>query len=176
MKSKFNQLLFAGIFLSALFPSLSTVRAQSTAFTYQGRLNDASGAATGLYDFRFTIYDAVTNGAAVGGPLTNAVTAVSNGLFTVTLDFGAGLFTGANRWLEISVRTNGNVNPHTPLAPRQPVTATPYAITAGNVLAGGLPSGTYGHAVTFNNGANSFSGSYTGNGGALTNVSASTLG
>jgi len=55
---------------------------------------------------------------------------VSNGLFTVTLDFGAN-FPGANRWLEIGVRTNGG-GAYTTLSPRQALTATPYAIMAGN--------------------------------------------
>ena len=32
---------------------------------------------------------------------------VSNGLFVVTLDPGAGIFDGTARWLEISVSTNG---------------------------------------------------------------------
>ena len=41
-------------------------RAQGTAFTYQGRLNDGANPASGIYDLRFTIYDAVNNGAAAG--------------------------------------------------------------------------------------------------------------
>ena len=39
--------------------------------------------------------------------MTNSPTLVSNGLFAVTLDFGAGAFTGVDCWLEIGVRTNG---------------------------------------------------------------------
>jgi hypothetical protein len=64
--------------------------------------------------------------------MTNPTTSVSNGLFTVTLDFGPGVFTGPARWLEIGVRTNGSISPHTALAPRQAVTATPYALHAAN--------------------------------------------
>jgi hypothetical protein len=82
------------------------VLAQTTAFTYQGRLNDGAAPATGIYDLRFAIYDAAGGGTQQGNTLTNAATAVSNGLFTVTLDFG-NQFPGANRWLEIGVRTNG---------------------------------------------------------------------
>jgi hypothetical protein len=84
-----------------------TVRGQGTAFTYQGRLNDGNAGANGSYDLQFNIFDAVTNGATQGSSITNAATIVSNGLFTVTLDFGAGIFDGSDRWLEIGVRTNG---------------------------------------------------------------------
>src|SRR6185295_14643832 len=108
-------------------------------------------------------------GFPVGPVLTNANMAVNSGLFTTTLDFGAGIFSGSNYWLEISVRTNG-VGPFTTLVPRQPVTPTPYAVFAGNVGAGGIAGGTYANAVTFNNPANSFSGAFTGNGTGLTNV------
>jgi hypothetical protein len=47
-------------------------------------------------------------GGAPIGPLaaTNDI-AISNGLFAVTLDFGADLFNGVPRWLGIGVRTNG---------------------------------------------------------------------
>src|SRR5262245_27504801 len=101
---------------------------QGTAFTYQGRLADSGNSANGIYDLRFTIYDALSNGSTVDGAVTNAATLVSNGFFTVTLDFGVGVFNGANRWLEIGVRTNGSVSNFTPVAPRQPLTPTPYAI------------------------------------------------
>ncbi|HKQ37400.1 MAG TPA: tail fiber domain-containing protein, partial [Verrucomicrobiae bacterium] len=82
----------------------------------------------GNYDLRFTIYGVIAGGSAIGGPVTNAATLVSNGLFTTTVDFGAGVFDGSSRWLEIAVRTNGSVTDFTAVTPRQPITATPYAI------------------------------------------------
>lgn len=120
---------------------------QGTAFTYQGRLTDASGLAKGTYDLRFSAWDAASGPAQVGGSVTNAATAVSNGLFTVTLDFGAGVFTGAQRWLEIGVRTNGGGSFST-LTPRQPVTSTPYAVLAANAAtAASVASGAVGPAA-----------------------------
>ena len=143
------------------------------AFTYQGQLKDGFAPANGSYDLTFSLFGVSSGGSAVGGPVTNSATGVTNGLFTVALDFGAN-FPGADRWLEIAVRTNG-AGAFSTLTPRQSITAAPYAITAGNltgtVSATGL-SGTYSSAITFNNAANSFSGNGTG----LTDVNAATLG
>jgi hypothetical protein len=105
--------------------------AQGTAFTYQGRLDNGTSTATGSYDLTFSVFDADTAGNQVGVTLTNTAVGVSNGLFTVTLDFGAGVFDGTARWLEIGVATNGDSNFAT-LSPRQPVTPTPYAIYSAN--------------------------------------------
>jgi hypothetical protein len=90
----------------ALFCSASIVRAQGTAFTYQGRLDDGGSPASGLYDLSFSLYDAPSEGIQQGNPLIQFATAISNGLFTVVLDFGP-QFPGAGRWLELGVRTNG---------------------------------------------------------------------
>ncbi len=103
--------------------------AQGTAFTYQSRLNDGGAPANGSYDLQFMLYDASAGGSQAGPALTNSATAVSNGLFTVTLDFGAGVFTGTNYWLDVSVRTNG-ASAFTELSPRQELTPVPYAIFA----------------------------------------------
>ena len=104
--------------------------AQGTAFTYQGRLNQGGAVANGAFDLQFTLYDS-TNlpGVLLAGPVTNAGVAVSNGLFTTTLNFGNS-FTGASNWLEISVSPAGS-NTFSTLAPRQQLTPTPYAIFAG---------------------------------------------
>lgn len=155
-----------GLFLSL---SILAARGQGTAFTYQGRLNDGTGPANGIYDLQFAVFDASTNGTQIGSELTNSSTTVSNGLFTVLLDFGDGVFTGTNRWLEIGVRTNG-AGAFSTLAPRQPITPTPYAIFAEGANAAGISGtipaanlgGTYNGAVNFNNGADSFDGTFYG--------------
>ena len=122
------------LLLLSVINDLPSSFAQGTGFTYQGRLNDGGNPANGTYDLRFTVYDlSGAFGTVIAGPITNSATAVSNGLFTVTLDFGAGVFTGASRWLEIGVKTNGSTNAFFTLSPRQPMTATPYAITAANL-------------------------------------------
>ena len=118
--------------------------AQGTAFTYQGRLNNGGSLANGSFDLKFSIYDTnqpINN--LLAGPVTNAATLVSNGLFVATLDFGAGLFTGPARWLEIGVRTNGSASSFSVLNPRQQITPTPMAIfasTAANATAAGSVS------------------------------------
>ena len=171
---KIKHLVLAFVAFAVFTFQLSTSLAQGTAFNYQGRLNDGANPASGIYDLRFAIYDSLSSGTQQGVLVTNAATAVSNGLFTVTLDF-ANQFPGANRWLEIAVRTNG-ASSFVTLAPRQKLTPAPYAITAGSVVSGGIASGTYGNAVTFNNANNNFAGAFGGNGGGLTNVNAATLG
>ena len=154
--------------------------AQGTAFTYQGRLNSGGNPANGTYDFRFKLFeDSFGNTQAGSTVLTNGIP-LTNGLFTVTIDFGAGIFNGSNYWLEVDVRTN-NGGSYADLNPLQAVTPTPYAIfanTASNVsgtITSANLSGTYGGPVAFNNGGNSFSGSFTGNGANVTNVNAATL-
>jgi hypothetical protein len=136
-----------------------------TAFTYQGKLASGGQPASGVYDFQFSLWDAATNGNAVAPPfLTNGITA-TDGLFSVLLDFGSGGFDGSARWLEIAVRTNGS-GLFTGLTPRQPLTASPYALYA-------LNSGTspdLNGAIVATNPANQFQGSFSGNGAGLTNL------
>src|ERR1017187_10564168 len=87
----------------AVVLSLGTgVYAQGTGFTYQGRLNSSGGPASGNYDFRFKLFvDSFGNTQTGSTVLTNGVP-VTNGLFTVAIDFGAGMFTGTSYWLERS--------------------------------------------------------------------------
>jgi len=158
----------------------ATLRAQGAAFTYQGRLNDGGSPATGIYDLRFAIYDAVTNGNLVSGVLTNAATPVTNGLFTVALDFGSGVFNGNARWLDIAVRTNDAASFAT-LSPRQKLAPTPYAVmanTASNLL-GTLPAtqlgGTVANSQLANNSITVAAGTGLGGGGTVALGGATTL-
>jgi formylglycine-generating enzyme required for sulfatase activity len=147
---------------------VATVFAQGTAFTYQGQLNDGGCPANGSYDLTFTLFNANTNGVAIAGPVTNSAVLVTNGLFTVTIDFGAGVFNGQTNWLQIGVETNGGGS-FTTLTPLQELTPTPYAIysaNAGNAVtaataatAGSATSATLATTATT---ANSFSGSLSG--------------
>lgn len=106
--------------------------AVTTSFTYQGQLNVDGTPADGTCNLQFSLFAAASGGAALAtvGPLA---VSVDNGLFTVPLDFGAN-FTGADRWLQISAECPGS-DPAV-LAPRQQITAAPYALyanTAGTI-------------------------------------------
>ena len=116
------------------------VAAQDTAFTYQGKLTDNINPATGQYDFSFSLWDALSDGAQVGETNLIPGVTVTNGTFTLTLDFGAAAFPGANRYLQVAVRPTGG-GTYTTLSPRQPITPTPYALNAaqlGGLAASGL--------------------------------------
>ena len=161
-----------------------SVLAQGTAFTYQGRLTDNGSPANGRYDLKFSVFDSTGGDGLVGGSLTNSPTAVGNGLFTVSLDFGTGIFTGPTRWLEIGVRTNGSTAPYVSLSPRQPVTPTPYALQAATAPAANL-TGTLSDAqlsanvARLNAGANFFGTvgalGFAGNAAGLSNLSSLSL-
>jgi hypothetical protein len=118
--------------IQPLLADLGSLAPQSSAFSYHGFLTDQGGPATGIYDLRFTIYDAASGGTAASAPVTAADLGVTNGLFNVTLDFGATAFDGSDRWLEIAVRPGASTSDFTTVVPRQKITATPYAIRAAN--------------------------------------------
>ena len=65
-----------------------------TVISYQGRLESSGAPAQGSYDFRFSLNDAPSGGNPVGPGLKRNGVPVTNGLFSVELDFGPGVFTG----------------------------------------------------------------------------------
>src|SRR5580658_1254917 len=140
-------------FLMALmtFGAIHHATAQGTAFTYQGRLNDSGQCANGQFDLQFQLYGSASGGTPLAdNTTTTSNVLVTNGLFTVTLDFGAGVFAGDTYYLETDVRTNGSASPYTVLAPRLQVLPTPYAVYAAT--------------------AGAASGTLTGNGAGITNI------
>src|SRR5215831_10579296 len=138
------------------------VWAQTTAFTYQGRLNVGATPANGMYDFLFEAFDAASAGIGVGPTVSVTAVGVTNGLFTVQVDLGASPFNGPARWLQINVSTNG-AGSYSALSPRQPLSPAPcsiYANTAGTVTNGGIGNAQLGaNSVA---GVNIQSGTITG--------------
>lgn len=151
----------------------SQARAQSAAFTYQGRLTDAGSPANNAYDFQFKLFNTPDVGTGEElGIQTRASVNVSNGVFAVVLDFGEEVFDGSDRFLEIAIRPAGSIDPYTVLGPRQPITASPYAvrsvkadsaeIAANATLLGGLPSSGFVQNTTAQQLATSFNISGSG--------------
>ena len=192
MKTKFIALVCFCLLASAFCPPAS---AQGTAFTYQGRLSNNGNPASGTYNLTFSLFNANTGGVPIAGPVTNNAVGVTNGLFTVLVDFGPGVFTGQTNWLEISVATNG-VSTFTSLAPRLQLTPVPYAIFANGAsnllgmlpavqLSGALPAAQLSGTIlaaqlpasVITNGASgvNISGNISGNGNGLTNLNATKL-
>ena len=125
-----NSLAVAATVLAFLLAATSAF-AQTSSVTYQGRLTDGGAAANGNYDLQFAVFDSLSGGTRIGSTQTLNTVTVSNGVFTVSLDFGASSFPGANRFLEISARPSG-AGSFTLLTPRQQVTSTPYAVRSAN--------------------------------------------
>jgi hypothetical protein len=128
----------------------------TTAFTYQGQLKEGGAPFDGTADFQFTLWDAAgsgnppTGGTQVGGVQAINALPVTAGLFSVALnaggEFGGNAFNGNARWVQVAMRSPAGGGLFTTLAPRQPLTPTPYALQtrgiyvdpAGNVGIGSL--------------------------------------
>jgi len=137
-----NLLLGALILLITVHCSLIAVPAQTNEFTYQGKLNVSGSAASTPHDFQFYLCSANfldctiptgSGGVMIDSDLTHSNVAITNGIFSVKLNFTASnAFDGSARWLEIYVKPNGSPGPYQMLSPRQPLTSAPYAIKSLN--------------------------------------------
>ncbi|NOT02179.1 MAG: hypothetical protein HOP29_16335 [Phycisphaerales bacterium] len=119
----------------------------SNEFTYQGQLKLDGRPLTGTADLQFSLYDAASGGSQFGVTVTKANLSITDGLFTVQLDFGASAFSGDARWLQIAVRSPTSVGQYTVMTGRQPLTAAPYALYAlaapGSAGGGGTLDAAY---------------------------------
>lgn len=123
------RLLAAALVCAALGSSWGAARAANIGktFTYQGSLSEGTTPATGLYDFRFWLYDAAVGGSGFG-PVGVEDLQVTSGVFTAELDFGSNVW-GLSRqfWIEVQVRPGISTGSYTVL-PRQKLTPAPLAI------------------------------------------------
>ncbi len=139
-------------------------------FTYQGELQQSGSPANGKFDFRFRLFDAAIGGSQVGSTVTKNDVQVTNGHFTVVLDFGSGIFKGKERWVEIAVRPGNSTGAYTVLNPRQRIKPVPYALalpglwTQSNPTSPNIIGGYSGNSVTTGvEGAVIAGGGWTGN-------------
>jgi hypothetical protein len=153
------QEIYRGYLLVAVLAATAArpAAALSTAFTFQGQLQQSGMPQNGTCDFQFSLWDAISGGSQIGGTLSLSAVTVTNALFTVSLDFGAGAFAGSDRFLQPSARCPAGSGSYT-VFPRQQLMATPYALYApaagsanglscsGCVTAGALASGSIGSA------------------------------
>jgi len=114
--------------------------AGAQAFTYQGMLKEGSAPANGAYDFEFRLFTAALGGSQVGSTVSVNDLSVQQGLFTVSLNFGAigATWTGADRFLEIRVRPGASTGAFTTLSPRVKINPTPYSFYSSQALWRGL--------------------------------------
>ncbi len=114
-----------------------TTFGEPTSFTYQGQLKQQGWPLADLVDMRFTLFTSEAAEASVAGPivfdgLAFPAIQVTNGLFSVELDFGAEAFQQGGQWLQVEVRAPHDPNDldaYTTLTPRQHITAAPFALS-----------------------------------------------
>lgn len=138
---------------------VTTAHAQSTAFTYQGRLKDGTQLAAGPYDFRFTLFNALTGGVVVAPVQCVDNVTVTEGLFNTTIDFGQAFTATAGLFIQIEARADtglgcGDATGLIVLSPRQAVTAAPMATHAKAAYALDAADGSPANAVFVDNAGN----------------------
>ena len=117
------------IFFALLLAASGTAFGQTTAFTFQGKLTDASLPANGPYDLVFKLFDSAEGGTQIGTDIVIEDQNVAAGLFTVSLDFGQSAFSiGDPRFVQVSVRQGASTGAFTDLTPRQQITSAPYSV------------------------------------------------
>lgn len=125
---------YTSLFLALLlFLAATAVSAQgTTAFNFQGQLKFQTKPANESFDFEFTLFDGpdVFLDNFIGRDLVENVE-VKNGLFSVILDFGPGIFDGTSLWLQMCVRKVGETS-LTCLDPLQQIVPVPYATFSVN--------------------------------------------
>ncbi len=121
---------FAAACLVALLASSTSAQTPlDTSFKFQGELRLSNVVVNTNQDFIFDVFGTAAGGASLGSNNRPNVP-VSRGVFTVTLDFGAGIFDGDKRWVEIRVRETSGGGAFTTLSPRVELNAAPNALFA----------------------------------------------
>ncbi|MGD8473007.1 MAG: pectinesterase family protein [Anaerolineae bacterium] len=110
-----------------------------TGFTYQGQLKLDGTPVTDTCDMEFSLYADAAGTSLVGSTIVSLPVSVVDGLFAAELDFGSDAFNGQARWLGIQVQCTADASMIN--LGLQPLTATPYALSAPWSGLSGVPAG-----------------------------------
>ncbi len=119
--------------------SIFNVNAQEVdaSFNYQGQLLDDNTPANDTYDITVDLLD--DQGIQFGSTSTHLNTLVTNGLFSIDVNFDIASFDGyADVKIRINVRKSSDGGAYTTLSPNQTIQAVPLAtnLTNGNAVSG----------------------------------------
>lgn len=117
MKSITFQAIWLGLLILSWSEQLRG--GQTPSFIYQGVLNDGANPANGKFDFRYQLFDAATDGNALGGSVETLAVGVTNGVVRTTFGFDPVFLVGSQRWIEVGVRSAGSAGTYDGLPPRQ---------------------------------------------------------
>ena len=109
--------MFKSIIAAAIIALIiaSTTASAQTEFTYQGTIEVAGVPANGLYDMQFRLSDFTTPGGFHISDEVLAIT-VTDGLFSVEVDFGFSHYSSITQEIEILVRQTGGGGGYTALS------------------------------------------------------------
>jgi len=134
MKTKFSAACLGLLTIVCLTAKL---HAQSSAFTYQGLLQQEGRFAAGIYDITFWLYPSVSGNSPTASNVVRGVR-VDTGLFSAPVDFGGAMLSGRDAWMSITIATNGATE-FRQLVSRTRITPAPRASYAN--VAGALTNG-----------------------------------
>lgn len=139
----------------------------NSTFTYHGRLPNGPQHQNGEHDFRLTLYDALTGGNRIAGPVVLTYQTVDDGNFTLLVDFGPSPFQGEARYMEIAEKRSGHNEDYRVLSPRATLAPVPYALSLmpGAVISSTIASpGSILNIYNGGSGNGLYSSSYGGRG------------
>jgi len=172
---RFSNLLATGLCSLLLWgqTALAGSTPAGTEFNYQGLLKSSGAAITDDVDIKARLFDSETDGTQIGTELELLNVPVTEGVFSIELDFGS-VFSGAERWLELEVKLSADLPAaYEILAPRQEIKPSPFSLfsLSTGLIPDGSLAGTYSQELQLTNVNNTVAG----DGSGLTNLSASSI-
>lgn len=136
LRTRLISLVSAAVIAAACGSAVAQV---GTAITYQGQLKNSGNAVNSATDMEFSLWTAASGGSQVGSTVTSLAVSVTQGLFTVPIDFGVNPYTADQAlWLQIAVRNPAGAGAYIPMGSRQRLSAAPFsAATRGLNVNGG---------------------------------------